>query len=198
MRLGAERALVDIHSQQYLDTAPGLAVSLMRTGLYDSANSVLSGLSVREIEAINPLLVLAIIANGEMAEFRGDWDDEGMRTHLFDNLGQFEPAFVGSDGVWQAFLRDVDQNETLDTSQKDFTFNLLTNLLELEGRFDRAADALARISSPDLRLRSANSLAQAISHRCFGGQETASPFYPFTLGDGDLDADYRHRTLRVF
>ena len=94
-------------------------------------------------------------------------------------------------------MNTLEQSSALDRQQKDFTFNLLTNLLELDGRFDRSAEALARITAPDVRLRAANSLAQAISHRCFGGMETVSPFYPFTLGDSNLDADYRHRTLRV-
>ena len=198
VRLGAEREAVQVHAEQYLDGAPGIAVSLMRSGLYDLARGTLSGLSAREIREINPLLVLAIIANGEIEAYRGEWDDGDMRTHLFDNLGKFEIAFVGDQRAFNNFLRGIDQNSRLDQDQRDFTLNLLTNLLELEGRFDRAAMALSRIASPDLRLRSANSLAQAISHRCFGGQETTSPFYPFTLGDADLDADYRHRTLRVF
>lgn len=198
VRLGAERELVSIHNQQYLDSAPGLAVSLMRTGLYDLVPNVLSGLSNQEIEAINPLLVLAIYGNGDAQDYREDWADTPMRAHLFDNLGQFAPAFAEEERVFRAFLRGIEQNNTLTQDQRDFNLNLLTNLLELEGFFDRAAASLSKISSPDLRLRAANSLTQAISHRCFGGQETTSPFYPFTLGDLNLDADYRHRTLKVF
>ena len=197
VQLGAEAALVDIHRQQFLTAAPGLAVSLMRAGLYEAARQVLSTLSAEEVRDISPLIVLAIIANGDLATVRDTWEDQGLRSHLFDNLGQFEPAFVGSDSSWRALLNTLEQNSALDRQQKDFTFNLLTNLLELDGRFDRSAEALARITAPDVRLRAANSLAQAISHRCFGGMETVSPFYPFTLGDSNLDADYRHRTLRV-
>ena len=198
VRLGDEEALIQIHRGQYLDTAPGLAVSLMRSGLYTEARTVLSGLSNQEIRAINPLLVLAIIGNGEVSEFREDWDNTDMRARLFDNLSQFEPAFDAEDSTFDSFLDGILRNETLETAEIDFNLNLLTNMLELEGHFDRAARVLGRIKSPSLRLRSANSLAQSISHRCFGGQETVSPFYPFTLGDQDLDADYRQRTLRAF
>lgn len=198
VRLGSESALTRIHREQYLDTAPGLAVSLMRSGLYNEARAVLTGLSNQEIAAINPLMVLAIIANGDSEALREEWGNTDMRAHLFDNLMQFSPAFGTNDRGFDNFLASIIRNTTLEDAEIDFNLNLLTNMLELEGRFDRAALVVGRIKSPAFRLRSANSLAQAISHRCFGGAQTVSPFYPFTLGDPNLDADYRQRTLRVF
>ena len=198
VRLGSETALTQIHRDKYLDSAPGLAVSLMRSGQYSEARTVLAGLSNQEIAAINPLLVLAIIANGDGNALREEWSNTRMRARLFDNLLQFTSAFGADDRAFNNYLASVERNTALDGAEVDFTLNLLTNLLELEGRFDRAAQVVGRIKSPALRLRSANSLAQAISHRCFGGSQTVSPFYPFTLGDPNLDADYRQRILRVF
>lgn len=198
VRLGAEESMAAIHNSKYLDTAPGLAVSLMRSGDYGKVWAVLRGLSNKEVRAINPLLVLAIIANNDMADHQDTWDNSRMRAHLFENLGRFAPAFAPDDREFRQFLDGVASNSDLDQAQIDFNLNLMTNLLELEGRFARAAQAVAKIKSPALRLRAANSLTQAISHRCFGGQQTVSPFYPFTLGDLDLDADYRQRTLKVF
>ena len=198
VRQGHEEALREIYARQFLDTAPGLAVSLMRSGEYDAVWGVLSGLSNSEIGAINPLLVLAIVANNDQESQQESWSNTAMRTQLFDNFNKFAPAFAEEEGEFTQFLQQMAQNSRLSTAQIDFNLNLLTNLLELEGRYGRAAEVVARIQSPALRLRSANSLAQSISHRCFGGFQTVSPFYPFTLGSLDLDADYRLRTLRVF
>ena len=198
VRLGSETAMSEIHARQFLDTAPGLAVSLMRSREYEAVWGVLSGLSNKEIQAINPLLVLAVVANNDQANQQDAWSNTAMRQQLFDNFNKFAPAFAPENSVFDAFLNQAATNRRLDQAQIDFNLNLLTNLLELEGRYARAAQVIVKIKSPALRLRSANSLAQSISHRCFGGFQSTSPFYPFTLGNLDIDAAYRQRTLKVF
>ncbi len=198
VRLAADVTLIDLYEQSYVRPSAALAVSLARSGRYAQAQEVLERLDANDIRPVNPLLALALIANGHGSNPPEAWQMDGDRMEQLANLTQFEPAFMGDDAVFSTFLRQVDRSAHLSRDQIDTSLNLLTYMLEREGRYDRAADVLVRIQSPDLRLRAANSLAQAISHRCYGGLETLSPFYPFTLGDADLDGHYRHRTLRVF
>ena len=178
VRLGNDDSLTQIYANQFLDTAPGLAVSLMRSGEYDAVWGVLSGLTPQEINAINPLLVLAIVANNDQESQQELWSNSSARIQLFDNFNKFAPAFDPDQDEFDRFLDQMVRNSRLNQAQIDFNLNLLSNLLELQGQYNRAATALTRIGSPALRLRSANSLAQSISHRCFGGSKLLAPFTP--------------------